>query len=128
MSGRVLVVDDNPTNTKLLTFVLTTRGYEVRSAEHADQALAVLQQFKPELILMDIQLPGMDGLALTRLLKADPATRDILVVAVTAAAMKGDDERAREAGCDGYITKPIDIRGLAEQVRELLARRSGGVR
>ena len=127
MSGaRILVVDDNATNTKLLAFILTTRGYEVRTAAEADGALVAIAEFRPALVLMDIQLPGMDGLTLTRLIKSNPATRDIAIVAVTAAAMKGDDERARAAGCDGYITKPIDVRDLAEQVRRLLARDEGG--
>jgi two-component system, cell cycle response regulator DivK len=120
---RVLVVDDNPTNSKLLTFVLTNHGYHVRTAEHAAQALEVLEQFDPQLILMDIQLPGMDGLSLTRLIKANPATRHIVVVAVTAAAMKGDEDKARASGCDAYITKPIDTRRLSGQLRELLAPR-----
>jgi two-component system cell cycle response regulator DivK len=121
MSGvRILVVDDNATNTKLLAFILTRRGYEVESAEDADRALEVIARFHPRMILMDVQLPGMDGLSLTRLLKSRPETRDIVIVAVTAAAMKGDDERAREAGCDGYITKPIDVADLAARVRELV--------
>ncbi|MBC8067750.1 MAG: response regulator [Deltaproteobacteria bacterium] len=123
MSGTsILVVDDNPTNTKLLTFILSKRGYDVSTAHDAEQALELLAHHHPRLILMDVQLPGMDGLALTRLLKSDPATRDILIIAVTAAAMKGDEDKAREAGCDGYITKPIDIRDLAAQVRTLLER------
>lgn len=126
MSGaRILVVDDNATNTKLLTFILGTRGYDVRSAEEAEGALRVIAEFAPVLILMDIQLPGMDGLTLTRLIKANPETRHIAIIAVTAAAMKGDDERAREAGCDAYITKPIDVRELAARVRELIARARG---
>jgi two-component system, cell cycle response regulator DivK len=116
----ILVVDDNPTNTKLLTFILRTRGYEVHTAEDAEQALALLRDIHPRLILMDVQLPGMDGLALTRVLKSDAATRDIMVIAVTAAAMKGDEDKAREAGCDGYVTKPIDIHDLVARVRTLL--------
>jgi len=117
---RVLVVDDNPTNTKLLTFILGRRGYEVASAEDADRALEVIAEFKPRMILMDVQLPGMDGLSLTRLLKSRPETRDIVIVAVTAAAMKGDEDKAREAGCDGYITKPIDVADLAARVHALI--------
>ncbi len=117
---RVLVVDDNPTNTKLLAFILGRRGYEVASAEDADRALEVIAEFRPRMILMDVQLPGMDGLSLTRLLKSRPETRDIVIVAVTAAAMKGDEDKAREAGCDGYITKPIDVADLAARVRALI--------
>lgn len=117
----ILIVDDNPSNTKLLAFILTARGYEVRTAASADEALTTLEQFHPRLILMDIQLPGMDGLTLTRRLKADPATRDIVIVAATAYAMKGDEERARLAGCDGYVTKPIDTRGLPAVIAHYLS-------
>lgn len=117
----ILVVDDNPSNTKLLAFILTTRGYDVRTAASADEALLTLTEFHPRLILMDIQLPGMDGLALTRRLKADPATRDIVIIAATAYAMKGDEERARAAGCDGYVTKPIDTRQLPIDIARFLA-------
>ena len=110
----ILVVDDNAANAKLVAFLLDKKGYDVRIAVDASEALAVLSSFKPRLILMDIQLAGMDGLELTRRLKAEPATRDIVVVALTSYAMKGDAERAREAGCDGYVTKPIDTRTFAE--------------
>jgi CheY-like chemotaxis protein len=108
----ILVVDDNPVNARLVSYLLTARGYQIRVAASAREALEVLETFHPRLILMDLQLPGMDGLSLTRQLKAAPATRDITIVALTAYAMKGDAERAREAGCDGYITKPIDTRTL----------------
>jgi CheY-like chemotaxis protein len=108
----ILVVDDNPANAKLVAYLLKARGYEIRTAASAKEALQVLEGFHPRLILMDLQLPGMDGLSLTRQLKAAPATRDIIIVALTASAMKGDAEKAREAGCDGYITKPIDTRTL----------------
>jgi CheY-like chemotaxis protein len=117
----ILIVDDNPSNIKLLAFILNARGYEVRTAANADEALATLAEFHPRLILMDIQLPGMDGLTLTRKLKADPATRDISIIAATAYAMKGDEERAREAGCDGYVTKPIDTRQLPIDIERFLA-------
>jgi CheY-like chemotaxis protein len=116
----ILVVDDNPTNAKLVSFLLAKRGYEVRTAGDAGEALAILDGFAPRLIMMDLQLPGMDGLELTRRLKADERTRHILIVALTAYAMRGDEERAREAGCDGYITKPIDTRTLPEVVAEYL--------
>src|SRR2546430_12510033 len=101
----ILVIDDNPANAVLLTFLLQKIGYEVRAAGDAKDALAILDSFAPRLIMMDLQLPGMDGLALTRKLKADPARRDIVIIALTAYAMKGDDERALAAGCDGYVTK-----------------------
>lgn len=116
----ILIVDDNPANSALVSFLLQRNGYEVRSASDATEALAILSDFAPRLIMMDVQLPGMDGLALTRQLKADPKTRDIVIVALTAYAMKGDDERARAAGCDGYISKPIDTRALPRVVADLL--------
>lgn len=117
----ILMVDDNPGNVKLLSFILTKLGYDVRVAVDANQALGILEGFRPRLILMDLQLPGMDGLELTRLLKANPTYRDIVIVAVTASAMKGDEQRARDAGCDGYITKPIETRALPELVEQYLA-------
>ena len=120
MGEPILIVDDNPTNSKLVSFLLSSRGYLVRTAGSADEALALLESFHPRLVLMDIQLPGMDGLELTRRLKADDATRDIKVVAVTAYAMKGDEEKARAAGCDDYVSKPIDTRALPRQIAELL--------
>jgi CheY-like chemotaxis protein len=127
MAGeRILVVDDNITNMKLLRVLLATEGYDVRTAVDAKEALAILGEFRPRLILMDVQLPGMSGLELTKQLKADAPTRDIIVVAVTAYAMKGDEERARAAGCDGYLSKPIDTRTLATVVaKHLSAARSG---
>jgi CheY-like chemotaxis protein len=117
----ILIVEDNPANRKLLSFLLTAQGYDVRTAGRADEALEMLQTFAPRLILMDLQLPGMDGLELTRLLKADPRTRPIAVVAVTAYAMKGDEQRVRDAGCDGYVTKPIDTRALPLVIAGYLA-------
>jgi CheY-like chemotaxis protein len=116
VSALILVVDDNPINLKLAADVLAAEGYEVERAIDADQALQAIRSRRPELILMDVALPGMDGLALTRRLKADEATRGIRIVALTAFAMKGDDQKARDAGCDGYIAKPIDTRRLPVQV------------
>ena len=121
----ILVVDDNPLNLKLTRILLAAHGYEVRTAMDSKAALAVLDTFQPRLILMDIQMPGMNGLELTRRLKADPSTRDIVVLALTAYAMKGDEHRAREAGCNGYIAKPIDTRSLPAVVREYLEREDG---
>lgn len=117
MAGEaILIVDDNATNLKLAKITLAAEGFRVRTAIDAEQALQVLTEFQPLVILMDIQLPGMDGLALTRQLKADPQTRDITIVALTAYAMKGDDEKALASGCSGYITKPIDTRRFAADV------------
>jgi CheY-like chemotaxis protein len=108
----VLVVDDNPTNLKLIAYLLQAKGYEVRTAADAESALEVVRLTRPQLILMDLQLPGMDGLELTRHLKRSPDTRDIVIIAVTAYAMRGDEQRARAAGCDDYMAKPIDTRAL----------------
>lgn len=117
---RILVVEDNPLNMELVCEVLEAHGYEVWQATAAAEALERLKAGLPELILMDIQLPGLDGLALTRRLKQDPATRDIQVVALTAHVMKGDRERILEAGCCGYIPKPIDIKELTSEVARFL--------
>ncbi len=118
---RLLVVDDHPLDIELVRFVLEADGFVVESAVDALQALDRIPGFAPDLILMDVQLPGMDGLELTRRLKADPATRAIVIVAFTAYAMKGDAERMRAAGCDGYVSKPIEVARFAAQLREALA-------
>jgi two-component system, cell cycle response regulator len=121
-ASRILVVDDNLLNRKLACDLLELDGHEVLQAEEADQARALLERgLDPALILMDISLPGIDGLAFTRELKADPRFAHIPVVAVTAFAMKGDEQKALAAGCVGYITKPIDTRRLPQQVAEVLA-------
>jgi len=120
--ARILVVDDNLTNLKLAVDVLEFEGYEVLRAQNAEEAQALVKRSPPNLILMDIQMPGMDGLTLTRKLKAEPTTRDIPIVAMTSFAMKGDEQKARDAGCDGYVTKPIDTRKLTGQVAEFLER------
>ncbi len=125
MSAKILVVDDNPTNLKLVSDVLAFEGYDILKAVDAEEAQVVLGATLPDLILMDIALPGMDGLTLTRKLKAEERTRGIRIVALTAFAMKGDDQKAFDAGCDGYITKPIDTRTLPDQVAGFLARASG---
>jgi CheY-like chemotaxis protein len=124
-TARILVVDDNPTNLKLVSDVLEFEGHEILKAVDAEQAQIVLAQTLPDLILMDIALPGMDGLTLTRKLKAEARTHHIRVVALTAFAMKGDDQKALDAGCDGYITKPIDTRKLPGQVAEWLFPKPG---
>jgi two-component system, cell cycle response regulator DivK len=117
----VLIVDDNTMNVELVSFVLESAGMHVETASSASLALGCISASVPDLILMDIQMPGMDGLALTRLLKADPATRSIVIVAFTAYAMKGDEAKMRNAGCDGYLSKPIDVARFAATVRALLA-------
>jgi len=114
--ARVLVVEDNAANLKLATFLLESAGHSVICAPDAEAGLALARDEQPNLILMDIQLPGMDGLEATALLKRDPATRDIPVVALTALAMKGDEERIRAAGCDGYVAKPLDYKSFLATV------------
>jgi len=120
----ILAIDDNPANLKLIRVLLSGEGFEIRTAADAEAALVLLQTHHPQLILMDLQLPGMDGLELTRRLKASPQTRAICIVALTAYAMKGDEEKARAAGCDGYITKPIDTRTLPSVIRSFLPERT----
>jgi two-component system, cell cycle response regulator DivK len=118
----ILIVDDNPANLKLARVVLARKGFEVRTAGDAKEALTVLESFQPRLILMDLQLPGMDGFELTRRLKANPAHRDVIILALTAYAMKGDEQKARAAGCDGYIAKPFDTRALPGVIADHLLR------
>jgi len=121
MAGEpILIVDDNAVNLKLAKVLLMKEGYEVQTAIDAEEALKLLGTYKPRLILMDLQLPGMDGLELTRRLKSEPATKDIIILALTAYAMKGDDEKAKAAGCDGYITKPIDTQALPGVIKNHL--------
>ena len=124
MKKSVLIVDDNPMNMKLVRVLLTGEGYDVRTAGDAVEALAVLKQWHPRLILMDIQLPGIDGLELTRQLKTDSTTEHIIIIGLTAYAMKGDEERILAAGCDGYIAKPIDTRTLPHLIATLIERKA----
>jgi len=105
--AKVLIVEDNSANMTLAVFLLESAGHTVLSARDAEAGLTLARDEQPDLILMDIQLPGMDGLQATALLKQDDATRAIPVIALTALAMKGDEERIRAAGCDGYIAKPM---------------------
>jgi CheY-like chemotaxis protein len=119
----ILLVDDSPDNLILTQFLLESEGFEVCTAENAEKALKVLTTYRPGLILMDVQLPGMDGLQLTRLLRVDPRWDDVIIVALTAYAMRGDEENALAAGCDGYITKPVDTRTFASLVRDYLRAR-----
>jgi len=120
-----LIIDDNAMNVELVSFLLSAAAMQVESAADATEATARIAARHPDLILMDIQLPGIDGIELTRRLKADPATRHIAILALTAYAMKGDEERMRAAGCDGYIAKPIDVATFASQVRAWLDKPPG---
>jgi len=116
----ILIVEDNPMNMELARDVLESKGYRVRGATSAGEALQALQESLPDLILMDIQLPGLDGLELTRTLKQDPRTKEIIVVAMTAHAMKGDRERCVTGGMDDYVSKPIRIAELLEKIAGVL--------
>lgn len=128
MAGEpILIVDDNPQNLKLVRVLLQGEGFDVHTAVDAEAALSLLETFTPQLILMDIQLPGMDGLELTRRLKADPRYAGTLVIAVSAYAMKHDAEKALAAGCDAYVTKPIDVDALPKLIAARLARSPGSV-
>jgi len=119
--ARILVVEDNPDNMLLTVMLLQSVGHEVLPAVDAEAGLALARAERPDLILMDVQLPGMDGLAATVLLKADDATRAIPVIALTALAMKGDEERILAAGCDGYIAKPMRMHEFLATVAARLA-------
>ncbi|GBE57110.1 polar-differentiation response regulator DivK [bacterium BMS3Abin01] len=117
---KILVVEDNEMNLELVTDILEAEGYEVIQAANGNDALESANSQQPDLILMDIQLPEMDGLEVTRLLKSNESTRQIKVVALTAHAMRGDEEKARSAGCSGYIPKPINTREFASVIRGYL--------
>jgi two-component system cell cycle response regulator DivK len=117
----ILVVEDNAANLKLVVFLLEKAGYETLQARDAEDGIRLARERQPVLILMDVQLPGMDGLAATRLLKADAATRQIKVVALTALVMAGDRERIVAAGCDAYIAKPIRYQEFLKVIDSLAA-------
>ena len=121
MSKRILVVEDQPDNRKIIRDVFVATGYEIIEAENGEEALAAIAKARPDLILMDIQLPIMDGYTATRRIKADPALRSIPVIAVTSYALSGEEKKAREAGCDDYIPKPYSPRELLAKVRQYLS-------
>jgi two-component system cell cycle response regulator DivK len=123
--SKILVIEDNPANMKLASLLLHNVGHTVLCAGDAETGLTLARAEQPDLILMDIQLPGMDGLAATALLKKDPATRAIPVIALTALAMKEDQEKTRAAGCDAYIAKPLRFRELYAAIDGLLAEAKG---
>ena len=121
MAGeKILVVEDNPVNMELTADILGAAGYTVLQAENAERGIALARMERPALILMDVRLPGMDGLLATEILKREAETQEIPVVALTAHAMKGDEDKALAAGCEGYITKPIDSRALPGEVAGFL--------
>ena len=123
MAEKILLVEDNPQNRHLVTFLLEKNGYKVVSAEDGEEAISVVEAESPDLILMDVQLPKLDGYEATRRIKADERFKKIPLVALTAHSMKGDRGKALAAGCDDYITKPVDAEGLLSRIRELLADR-----
>ena len=119
MSKRILVVEDQPDNRRILRDLLTSAGYQIIQAEDGEAALAAVARDRPDLILMDIQLPLLDGYEVTRRIKADPALRAIPIIVVTSYALSGDENKARAAGCDAYVTKPYSPRELLGLIRDL---------
>ncbi len=120
MSKRILVVEDHPDNRQIIRDVLSATDYEVAEAENGEEALVAVAKQRPDLILMDIQLPILDGYEATRRIKADPALRSIPIIAVTSYALSGEAEKAREAGCDDYVPKPYSPRELLAKIRQYL--------
>jgi CheY-like chemotaxis protein len=121
MKNEILVIEDNLLNLELVTDLLEAGNFVVRCARTAEEGLRAARATVPDLILMDLSLPGMDGLAATRALKANPATRHLTIIALTAHAMKGDEQAALSAGCDGYLAKPIDTRAFVATITRFLA-------
>jgi two-component system cell cycle response regulator DivK len=121
MRGHILIVDDNPIDLKLTSALLGVKGFDVEAAVDAEQAQLLLRRMEPDLMVVDIGLPGMDGLSLTRLVKGDARLTHVPVVALTAFVKRGDEERAAAAGCERYFTKPIDTKSFAEDIAAILA-------
>jgi two-component system cell cycle response regulator DivK len=122
MAARILVVEDDADNRRIVVKVLTTAGHEMLEATDGASAIAVARREHPDVIIMDLALPGIDGWEASRRLKADPETADIPIIALTAFAMRGDEERAREAGCDAYLSKPCRPQAIRDAVRRFLER------
>jgi two-component system cell cycle response regulator DivK len=120
MSKRILVVEDQPDNRQIIRDMLADTGYEIAEAENGEQALAAIANQRPDLILMDIQLPVMDGYTATRRIKGDAALKSIPIIAVTSYALSGEEKKAREAGCDDYVPKPYSPRQLLAKIRQYL--------
>jgi CheY-like chemotaxis protein len=119
----ILIIEDNPSNLQLATDLLEANGFLVSSAQTAEVGLRLAEELLPDLVLMDFGLPGMDGLSATKELKANPATRHLIVVALTAHAMKGDEQIALNAGCDGFLTKPMNTRTFVQSISRFIARK-----
>ena len=120
MSKRILVVEDQPDSRRIIRDMLASTDYEIIEAEDGEQALAAITKQRPDLILMDVQMPIMDGYTATRRIKADPALRSILIIAVTSYALSGEEKKARAAGCDDYVPKPFSPRELLARIRQYL--------
>jgi two-component system, cell cycle response regulator DivK len=127
MSKRILVIEDHEDNRRILRDLLTSAGYEPIEAVTGEEGVALAETHRPDLILMDIQLPGLDGYEATRRIKANPALRHIPVIAVTSYALSGDEVKAKAAGCDAYVTKPFSPRALLAKVREYLPAAGGAM-
>ena len=121
MNEPILVIEDNDLNRELVTDLLEANGFIVYQAREAEEGLRLAREYMPDLVLMDLSLPGMDGLAATRALREDPAIQHLTVIALTAHAMKGDEQTVLRAGCNGYLTKPIDTRTFAGKIRTFIA-------
>ncbi len=121
----ILIVDDNPMNLKLEKRLLEVEGYQVLTARNADETLRLLERFQPKLILMDFQLPGMDGLELTKKVRENPGSKNAVILMVTSYDQQGDEARAKAAGCDGYLTKPLDTKVLPSVIAEYLRMGNG---
>ncbi len=121
MNARILVVEDNAVNLELVTDLLEAHGFAIAQATTAEEGLRLARELAPDLVLMDLSLPGMDGLAATRALKTNPATCHLPVIALTAHAMRGDEAAALKAGCDGYLSKPIDTRTFPAKIAAFIA-------
>ncbi|HEX4264908.1 MAG TPA: response regulator [Verrucomicrobiae bacterium] len=120
----ILIIEDNPLNVELATDLLEAAGFQIRSTNTAEDGINMARQLMPDLVLMDISLPGMDGLCATKTLKADPATSHLSVIGLTAHAMKGDEGTALDAGFDGYLTKPIDTRAFVTTIKNFITEHS----
>lgn len=117
----ILIIEDNPLNVELASDLLEAGGFRIQATRTAEEGIRIAREIMPDLILMDISLPGMDGLAATKALKADPATKHLKVIGLTAHAMKGDAGAAKDAGCDDYLTKPIDTRTFVSTIKKCIA-------
>jgi two-component system, cell cycle response regulator DivK len=121
MSHTILIIEDNPLNVELASDLLKAGGFQIHATCTAEDGIRLARELLPRLVLMDISLPGMDGISATKTLKADPATKDLTVIGLTAHAMKGDEGMALDAGFDGYLTKPIDTRTFVSAIRNFIA-------